>query len=33
MIYTTHYSSPLGDLLLACQDNALIGLWIEGQKY
>jgi len=33
MIYTTHYSSPLVDLLLACQDNALIGLWIEGQKY
>jgi methylated-DNA-[protein]-cysteine S-methyltransferase len=33
MIYTTHYPSPLGDLLLAASDNALIGLWIKGQKY
>ena len=33
MIYTTHYLSPLGDLLLASRDNALIGLWIEGQKH
>ncbi len=33
MIYTTHYTSPLGDLLLAERDGALTGLWIEGQKY
>ncbi|MBR3248466.1 methylated-DNA--[Candidatus Saccharibacteria bacterium] len=33
MIYTTHYPSPLGDILLAAKDNKLIGLWIEGQKY
>ena len=33
MIYTTHYKSPIGDLLLASKDNKLIGLWIEGQKY
>lgn len=33
MIYTTHYNSPLGDILLASKDNKLIGLWIEGQKY
>ena len=33
MIYTAHYSSPLGELLLAGQDSALVGLWIEGQKY
>lgn len=33
MIYTTHYLSPLGDLLLASRDHALIGLWIEGQKH
>ncbi len=33
MIHTTHYTSPLGDLLLAERGGALIGLWIEGQKY
>ena len=33
MIYTTHYASPLGDLLLAENENQLIGLWLEGQKY
>ncbi len=33
MIHTTHYASPLGDLLLAERGGALIGLWIEGQKY
>lgn len=33
MIYTTHYKSDLGDILLASKDNKLIGLWIEGQKY
>lgn len=33
MIYTTHYDSPVGDMLLAEKDGALIGLWIEGQKY
>lgn len=33
MIYTTHYTSPVGDILLAEQDEALVGLWIEGQKY
>ena len=33
MIYSTHYNSPLGDILLASKDNKLIGLWIEGQKY
>lgn len=33
MIYTTHYKSPVGDILLASKDNKLIGLWIEGQKY
>ena len=32
MIHTTHYQSPLGDILLASQDGKLIGLWIEGQK-
>lgn len=33
MIYTTHYKSPVGSILLASKDNKLIGLWIEGQKY
>ena len=33
MVYTTHYASPLGDLLLAERDGALAGLWLQGQKY
>ncbi len=33
MVLTTHYTSPLGDILLACKDNKVIGLWIEGQKH
>lgn len=33
MIYTSHYDSPVGSLLLAEQDGALTGLWMEGQKY
>ena len=27
------YSSPLGEITLAAQDGALIGLWFFGQKY
>lgn len=33
MIYTTYYESPVGRLLLAAKDSALVGAWIEGQKY
>lgn len=33
MIYTSRYDSPVGELLLAARNEALIGLWIEGQKY
>lgn len=33
MIYSTYYSSPLGELLLASKDNKLIGIWTDGQKY
>ena len=33
MIYTAHYKSPVGDILLASKNNKLIGLWLEGQKY
>lgn len=33
MYYSTHYNSPLGDLLLASDENSIIGLWIGQQKY
>jgi methylated-DNA-[protein]-cysteine S-methyltransferase len=33
MYYSTTYSSPLGTITLACYEDSLIGLWIEGQKY
>ena len=33
MIYTAHYKSPIGEILLASKNNKLIGLWIKGQKY
>ncbi len=33
MIYTSHYASPLGDILLASKESKLIGLWIDGQKH
>ncbi len=33
MFFRTKYSSPFGDILLAAEDDALIGLWLEGQKY
>ena len=33
MIYTEHYVSPLGDILLAEREGALVGLWIAGQDY
>lgn len=33
MIKTTYYDSPMGKLWLAAQDQALIGVWMEGQKY
>lgn len=33
MIYFSEYLSPLGKILIASNDNALIGLWFEGQKY
>lgn len=33
MQYTSHYHSPIGDILLAADDIGLIGLWFEGQKY
>lgn len=33
VICTSTYSSPIGNLLLAADENHLIGLWIENQKY
>lgn len=30
---TNHYSSPLGELLLAADDKGLTGVWFVGQKY
>ncbi len=33
MTCITHYSSPLGRILLAADDIGLTGLWFSGQKY
>lgn len=33
MIYTSRYDSPMGEILLAEKNQALVGLWLEGQKY
>ncbi len=33
MLYTMRYESPIGELLLAEMENALVGVWIKGQKY
>lgn len=31
--YGTHYQSPIGDIFTACDEENIIGLWIENQKY
>ena len=33
MVYTTEYLSPLGTITLACDEEAIIGLWFNGQQY
>lgn len=33
MQYTYHYHSPIGGITLACDGEALTGLWFDGQKY
>ena len=33
MDYTAHYPSPLGDLLMASDGDALVGLWFDGQQH
>ena len=32
-MYTLHYDSPLGGILLAADEVGLTGLWFEGEKY
>ena len=32
-MYVTKISSPVGNLLLSSDGQALTGLWLEGQKY
>lgn len=33
MYYSTHYTSPIGDVFIVSDGENLIGLWNEGQKY
>ena len=33
MVFTTEYSSPLGEITLACDETAIIGLWFNGQRH
>ncbi len=33
MLYLSHYSSPLGNIMMAGDGINLTGLWFEGQKY
>ena len=33
MQYTSHYRSPIGNILLAADEIGLTGLWFEGQRY
>ena len=33
MTWTSEYVSPLGTITLACDDEALVGLWFNGQRY
>jgi len=33
MIYTNQYISPLGIITLACDNNAILGLWFNGQTH
>lgn len=33
MMNTAHFSSPLGDILLAADEAGLTGLWFAGSKY
>ena len=33
MVYTAEYASPLGTITLACDGEAITGLWFNGQKH
>jgi methylated-DNA-[protein]-cysteine S-methyltransferase len=33
MVYTCEYESPLGQITIACDEEAITGLWFIGQKY
>ena len=33
MVFTCHYDSPLGGILLAADEIGLTGLWFDGEKY
>ena len=33
MMFTQHYDSPLGGILLAADEIGLTGLWFDGEKY
>lgn len=33
MYYTSYYSSPIGQIMLASNEGQIVGLWIKGQKY
>ena len=33
MMYTLHYESPLGGILLEADDVGLTGLWFDGEPY
>ena len=33
MVFTCHYDSPLGGILLAADDAGLTGSWFDGEKY
>ncbi|GKT04312.1 methylated-DNA--[protein]-cysteine S-methyltransferase [Furfurilactobacillus entadae] len=33
MLYQSHYQSPLGDIVLLSDEEALMGLWFADQKY
>lgn len=33
MMYTMHYNSPLGGILLAAGETGLTGLWFDGATY
>lgn len=33
MQYTSTYRSPVGEILLACDEAGLTGLWFEGEKF